>query len=110
MIRRGYPLPTAVYREASMNRFVIVASIAIFGLSACQKGQDQSQASDSTARNLTLAPADSTATMQDVPAHQTNPTNPPPATRHPPTTRPSAAPPPAPARSALRTLGVGAKF
>jgi hypothetical protein len=90
-----------------MNRFVILASIAVFGLGACQKGQDQTQASDSTARNLTLAPADSTATMRDVPEHQTNPPAAPPATRRPPATRP---PPPAPVRPALRTLSVGAKF
>ena len=52
-----------------MTRFMTFASIAIFGLSACQKGQEQSQASDSTARNLTLAPTESTAAMRDVPAN-----------------------------------------
>ncbi|OLC07235.1 MAG: hypothetical protein AUH41_10815 [Gemmatimonadetes bacterium 13_1_40CM_66_11] len=69
------------------------ASIAIFGLSACQKGQEQSQASDSTARNLTLAPTESTAAMRDVPANPpaavTKPT-PPPATRPPAQRRPTA--------------------
>jgi len=69
------------------------ASIAVFGLSACQKGQEQSQASDSTARNLTLAPTESTAAMRDVPANPpaaaTKPT-PPPATRPPAQRRPTA--------------------
>ena len=76
-----------------MTRFMTFASIAIFGLSACQKGQEQSQASDSTARNLTLAPTESTAAMRDVPANPpaavTKPT-PPPATRPPAQRRPTA--------------------
>ena len=96
-----------------MKRFAILATIAVFGLAACQKGQDQSQAQDSTARNLTLAPADSTAAMRDMPEHQTNPPAAAPQTAprtRTPTTRPPAAPPPAPARAAMRTLSAGAKF
>src|SRR6266540_1236900 len=89
-----------------MTRFAILASIAVFGLGACQKGQDQAQASDSTARNLTLAPADSTATLRDMPEHQTNPPAAPPATRT-PTHRTTPAPPVAPA---LRRLSAGATF
>jgi len=90
-----------------MTRIAITASIVVFGLSACQKGQDQSQASDSTARNLTLAPAESTAAMRDMPEHPpaAHQTNPPPATR-PPAARPPA-PPPAPRMS---HLGVGTKI
>src|SRR5258706_16032926 len=86
-----------------MNRLSILATIAVFGLSAsaCQKGQDQSQASDSTARNLTLAPSESTAAMRDVP-DQTQKATPPPVTR-PPAQRPPA-PPPAPR---MARLGVG---
>jgi hypothetical protein len=87
-----------------MTRIAIAASIVVFGLSACQKGQDQSQANDSTARNLTLAPAESTAAMRDMPP-AAHPTNPPPATR-PPAARPPA-PPPAPRMS---HLGVGTKI
>lgn len=57
-------------------------------LGACAKGERASnQPADSTARNLTLAPSDSSATMKDVPA----PTKAP-ATR-PPTKAPSAPPP-----------------
>jgi len=76
-----------------MTRFITFASIAMFGLSACQKGQEQSQASDSTARNLTLAPTESTAAMRDVPANPPAPVaqpTPPPATRPPAQRRPTA--------------------
>jgi hypothetical protein len=95
-----------------MNRLAIIATIAAAGLSACQRGQDQAQA-DTTARDLTLAPTESTTAMQDVPDRQTNPPAAPPRTP-PPSVRPPAArppaPPPAPARPATRTLSSGAKF
>ena len=95
-----------------MTRLIAFASIAIFGLSACQKGQDQSQASDSTARNLTLAPAESTAAMRDVPDQNQKTTRPPatrpPAQRNPTTTRTN--PPAPPAAPAMARLGVGAKL
>jgi len=76
-----------------MTRFMTFASIAIVGLSACQKGQEQSQATDSTARNLTLAPTESTAAMRDVPANPPAPAaqpTPPPAARPPAQRRPTA--------------------
>ncbi|HEV8382281.1 MAG TPA: glycine zipper 2TM domain-containing protein [Gemmatimonadales bacterium] len=92
-----------------MTRFAILATVVAVGLSACQKSQDQSQANDSTARNLTLAPAESTAAMRDVPDQ--NKTPPPPLTRPPAqrntTTRTN--PPAPPARPAMARLGVGAK-
>jgi len=79
-----------------MTRLAILASVAVFAASACQKGQEQSQASDSTARNLTLAPAESSAALRDVP---------------PPVTRPTRTNPPAPpARPAPARLGVGTKM
>ncbi len=84
-----------------MNRLAIIATVAVFGLSACQGGQDQSQSADSTARDLTLAPAESTAALQDAPAA------PPAAT---PATRPPAARPRPPAPPATRTLSAGATF
>ncbi len=88
-----------------MNRLAILTVLAVFGLSACQGGQDQSQATDSTARDLTLAPAESSATLQDV---ADRPTVPPAAT---PRTRPPAARPPAPPPApAKRTLSAGARF
>jgi len=82
-----------------MNRLATIAIIAAFGLSACQRGQDQSQSTDSTARDLTLAPTESTTAMRDVPAA-------PPRTQ-PPAQRPRATPP---ARPAMRTLSAGARF
>ena len=99
-----------------MKRRAILMTIAFFGLgaTACQKGQDQSQAADSTARNLTLAPAESTSAMRDVADHPTNPpapqpTNPPPATR-PPANRPRTNPPAPPPAPRTTSLGVGTKF
>ena len=89
-----------------MNRLAIIATIAAFSLNACQK-QDQSQSADSTARDLTLAPTESTTAMQDVPDRHTNPPAPPPAVR-PPAARPPAPPPPP--RPATRTLSSGARF
>jgi hypothetical protein len=89
-----------------MNRSAILATIAVFALSGCQKAQDQSQAADSTARNLTLAPSESTAQMHDVapnaPVAAPQPAAPPPATR-PPVTRPTPPPPPPMARLASGT-------
>jgi hypothetical protein len=85
-----------------MNRLAMIATVAVFGLSACAGGQEQAQASDSTTRDLTLAPAESTAALQDAPAAPPAAT---PRTR-PPAPRPPA-PPPAPAK---RTLSAGARF
>jgi hypothetical protein len=94
-----------------MNRLPIFATIAVFALSACQKSQDQSQTTDSTARNLTLAPADSSATMRDVPDQNQKTTRPPvtrpPAQRNPPT---RTNPPAPPAPPAMARLGTGAKM
>jgi hypothetical protein len=95
-----------------MNRLAIFATAVVFAASACQKSQDQSQASDSTARNLTLAPAESTAAMRDVPDQNQKTTPPPPVTR-PPAQRnnPTRTNPPAPPAHALMArLGVGAKM
>ena len=96
-----------------MNRLAIFATAVVFAATACQKSQDQSQAaSDSTARNLTLAPAESTAAMRDVPDQNQKTTPPPPVTR-PPAQRnnPTRTNPPAPPAHALMArLGVGAKM
>jgi len=95
-----------------MNRFAIVAAAIALCLSGCQKGQQQSQASDSTARNLTLAPSESTAQMRDVPANPPAPpaahrTTPPPANRN--RTNPPPAPPAPPRQPAMARLGAGTK-
>jgi len=84
----------------------LLLSAALLG--ACAKGENASNASaDSTARNLTLAPADSSAAMRDMPA---TPPAMPPATA--PVTRPPAARPrpPAPTAPATATLPVGTHF
>jgi hypothetical protein len=94
-----------------MNRLAILASIALFAASACQKSQNQSQTTDSTARNLTLAPSESSATMRDVP-EQNQKTMPPPVTRPPAQRNPTRRtnPPAAPARPAMARLGVGTQL
>ena len=86
--------------------FLVVGAIA---LGACAKGDNAAQQSaDSAARNLTLAPTDSSAALHDVPAANTNPapppTSPPPASR-PPAERPKPAP--RPAAPVSRTAGIG---
>jgi glycine zipper 2TM protein len=85
-----------------MIRVTISATLVVVGLSvaACQKGQNQTQASDSTARNLTLAPAESTAQLHDVPG---NPAAPAAATH-----RTTPQPPPPPPRPAKARLAAGA--
>jgi len=94
-----------------MKRLAI-ASLVVFGLAACQK-QEQASSTDSTARNLTLAPAESTTQMRDVPERQptTQPTTP--RTRTPVNrtrgTNPPPAPPTAPAQPATMRLSAGAR-
>ena len=79
----------------------LLLSVALLG--ACAKGENASNASaDSTARNLTLAPAESSAAMRDMPA------TPPPT---PPVTAPVTRPrPPAPAAPTTLTLPAGTHF
>src|ERR1700675_1070235 len=45
-----------------------IAALTAAALPACAKPDETSQSADSTARNLTLAPTESTAAMKDVPA------------------------------------------
>ena len=86
----------------------LLLSVALLG--ACAKGENANKASaDSTARNLTLAPADSSAALHDAPANPpaAAPVTPPvtaPVSR-PAVTRPK--PPPAPATA---TLPAGTHF
>src|SRR5213078_2099622 len=51
----------------------LVAALAGVAFLACVKGEQTSRSADSTARNLTLAPTESTAAMKDVPAAATEP-------------------------------------
>src|SRR5881628_3926171 len=49
----------------------LVAVLTAVALAGCVKGDQANQSDDSTARNLTLAPTESTAAMKDVPAPTT---------------------------------------
>ena len=89
-----------------MTRIVALAAIALLAMNACQKGERAGQSSDSTARNLTLAPAESTAQMRDMPEHANPPAHPPQTTR----TSTHTVPPAPPARPAMLHLGVGTKI
>ncbi len=75
-----------------------LAAAAVLSL-ACAKGEQSNAAVDSTARNLTLAPSETSAARHDVPAPERAPVEtkkaPTPVTR-PPATRPKPATPPAP--------------
>jgi hypothetical protein len=71
------------------NYLLPIATMSIVGLFACAKGEQTSQSADSTARNLTLAPTESTAAMKDVPSRATEAAK--------TATEPKKAPPPKPA-------------
>src|SRR2546429_8840510 len=80
--------------------FAALASMAFF---ACAKPDQTSQSADSTARNLTLAPTESTAALKDVPAPATEAAKPAPEKKA-PVKKPVAAKP-APLRSEERRVG-----
>jgi Glycine zipper len=84
-------------------------ALGLLLVGACAKGDKTAQQSaDSVARNLTLAPSDSSAALHDVPA-ATQPQTPPPAAT-PPRSRPPAPKPrapAAPAAPATRTADAG---
>ena len=85
--------------------FLIVGAIA---LGACSKGDNAAQLSaDSAARNLTLAPADSSAPLQDVPAANQTTTPTPPPTSPPPSRTPAPKPRPTPPAPVSRTAAAG---
>src|SRR5213083_1880210 len=69
---------------------------------ACVKGEQSAQRADSTARNLTLAPTESSAAMKDVPAAQ-------PAQPEKKATTPAKAPTPKPAAPTTLTLAAGTR-
>jgi len=68
-----------------------LAAAAVLSL-ACAKGEQSNAAVDSTARNLTLAPSETSAARHDVPAPERAPVE----TKKAPATRPKPATPPAP--------------
>src|SRR5260370_27370 len=89
----------------SPKLLVPIASLAAALLVACAKGEQTSQSTDATARNLTLAPTESTAAVRDVPAPTTEPARAAPERKAPTPQR--AAPKPAPAPPASLTLAGG---
>lgn len=89
--------------KARTGRTVAAVIGVVFGL-ACAQSDQANTAADSTARNLTLAPAESTAALRDVPATKA----PPPAAT--PATRPAAERPRPPAPPTTYTLAAGARL
>src|SRR5439155_6205410 len=79
------------------------AAMSVAALLGCGKGEQAGQSADSTARNLTLAPTESTATMKDVPV---------PADKAPPpsATAQRKATPPKPAAPTSFRLAAGTGF
>src|SRR5213080_230757 len=79
------------------NHGSLFAALAGVAFLACVKGEQTSRSADSTARNLTLAPTESTAAMKDVPAAATEPAK----------AAPEKATPPKPAAPAPLMLAAG---
>ncbi|HKC37997.1 MAG TPA: hypothetical protein VKC15_00500, partial [Gemmatimonadales bacterium] len=92
-----------------MTRILALTAVVLLGVNACQRSDQASQSSDSTARNLTLAPAESTGQMHDVASHEPTPPSRPPAQRN-QTSQPRTTPPAPPARPAMMSLGAGTKI
>src|SRR2546421_10538111 len=61
----------------------LLAALASMAFFACAKPEQQSQSADSTARNLTLAPTESTAALKDVPPPATEAAKPAPEKKAP---------------------------
>src|SRR5947207_11349668 len=83
----------------------LVVVLAGAALAACVQGEQQSRSADSTARNLTLAPTESTAALKDVPAPATEAAKPAPEKKA-PVKKPV---PPKPAAPAPLTLAAGTR-
>ena len=94
-----------------MKRAIWMTAVATLAVAACAKGDKSAQQpADSTARNLTMAPTESSGAMHDVPANPP-PSNPSTAAA-PPKSQPPAAKPTTPTRTtppapATRTAAVG---
>jgi hypothetical protein len=78
----------------------LTAALAAGAWLGCAKGEQANRSADSTARNLTLAPTESTAAMRDVPAPAGAPAQPAKAPEKPP-------PPPKPVAPTSYTLREG---
>ena len=97
-------------RESGLRLAAALAAAALLG---CAKGEQASQRADSTARNLTLAPAETTAAMRDVPAPEPQPARPAPERKvSVPARKPAAKPaaPATPTTPSTLTLAAGTKL
>lgn len=99
-------------RNRQLDRVMFLGFVAaVVAVAACAKGERAAQQpADSTARDLTLAPTDSTATLRDVPAPNATPEPAPTKTAPPPSRPPAPKPrpaPAAPAAPATRTAAAG---
>lgn len=93
-----------------MKRALWMTAVATLAVAACAKGDNSAQQpADSTARNLTLAPTESSGAMHDVPANAaSNPsTSTAPPKSQPPAARPSTPRPTTPPAPATRTAAAG---
>jgi Glycine zipper 2TM domain len=87
----------------SPKLLLTVTPLAAAFLVACAKGEQTSQSTDATARNLTLAPTESTAAVRDVPAPTTEPAQAAPERKAPIPKRAAPPAPPAPLMLAAGT-------
>src|SRR2546426_12702271 len=84
------------------------ALLTAVALAGCVKSDQANQSADSTARNLTLAPTESTAAMKDVPPPPTEAAKPAPEKK---TSQPAAKPPaPKPAAPTTLTAAAGTRM
>src|SRR5215472_2631630 len=93
-----------------MKRAIWMTAVATLAVAACAKGDNSAQQpADSTARNLTLAPTESSAAMHDVPAAgaPSNRSTSAPPRSQPPATKPSTPTRTTPAAPATRTAAAG---
>src|SRR5947208_3558137 len=104
-------MPAKLNERDDMTRLAmqgsLFAALAGVALLACAKPDQTSQSSDSTARNLTLAPAESTAALKDVPARAAEPAKAAPAKAAPQKRAPK--PPPKPAPPTTLTAAAGTR-
>ena len=104
-----YYVPAKLNERDYMTRLAkqgsIFAALAGVALFACVPGEKTAQSADSTARNLTLAPTESTAALKDVPAPATEAAKPAPEKKT-PVKKPV---PPKPAAPAPLSLAAGTR-
>src|SRR2546428_2783093 len=92
-------------QKLSWHRVALLTAVAWAG---CVKSDQANQSADSTARNLTLAPTESTAAMKDVPPPPTEAAKPAPEKK---TSQPAAKPPaPKPAAPTTLTAAAGTRM